>query len=152
MIPLIFSMSIVMFPGVVASYFADPNNPGFADTIVRWFTPNTSPAGFYWIAYFVLSVGFTFFYTMITYQQQDLPGTLQKQGGFIPGIRPGKNTAAYNLGRSALLRICRHHALLSAIGFQRAADTAFFTRHVDCGRRDIGYDETAGSSAGNAAL
>ncbi len=100
MIPLIFSMSIVLFPGMVASYFVDPNNPGFADTIVRWFSPSTAlPVGaFYWIAYFVLSVGFTFFYTMITYQQQDLPGTLQKQGGFIPGIRPGKNTASYISG------------------------------------------------------
>ena len=97
MIPLIFSMSIVLFPGMVASYFTNPNKPGFADTIVRWFNPNTAlPVGaFYWIAYFVLSVAFTFFYTMITYQQQDLPGTLQKQGGFIPGIRPGKNTQSY---------------------------------------------------------
>jgi preprotein translocase subunit SecY len=97
MIPLIFSMSVVMFPGIVASYFVKPDAPGFADTIVRWFSPSTDlPVGaFYWILYFVLSVGFTFFYTMVTYQQQDLPGTLQKQGGFIPGIRPGKNTATY---------------------------------------------------------
>jgi preprotein translocase subunit SecY len=98
MIPLIFSMSIVIFPGIVASYFVRSGQPGFADTIVRWFTPNTSPGGFYWILYFLLSVAFTFFYTMVTYQQQDLPGTLQKQGGFIPGIRPGKNTASYLSG------------------------------------------------------
>jgi preprotein translocase subunit SecY len=100
MIPLIFSMSIVLFPGIVASYFVRPEAPGFADTIVRWFNPNTPlPTGaFYWILYFVLSVAFTFFYTMVTYQQQDLPGTLQKQGGFIPGIRPGKNTATYLSG------------------------------------------------------
>ena len=43
-------------------------------------------------------MAFTFFYTMVIYQQQDLPGTLQKQGGFIPGIRPGKNTATYLSG------------------------------------------------------
>lgn len=96
MIPLIFSMSIVLFPGMVASYF--DKGSGFAHTLVIWFSPNTSPGGFYWIAYFLLSVAFTFFYTMITYQQQDLPGTLQKQGGFIPGIRPGKNTATYISG------------------------------------------------------
>jgi preprotein translocase subunit SecY len=96
MIPLIFSMSVVLFPGIVASYF-NVSQTGFANTIVRWFSPDTAlPVGaFYWILYFVLSVGFTFFYTTVTYQQQDLPGTLQKQGGFIPGIRPGKNTAAY---------------------------------------------------------
>jgi preprotein translocase subunit SecY len=96
MIPLIFSMSIVLFPGMVASYF--DKGSGFAHSIVLWFSPGTSPGGFYWIAYFVLSIGFTFFYTIITYQQQDLPGTLQKQGGFIPGIRPGKNTASYISG------------------------------------------------------
>jgi preprotein translocase subunit SecY len=100
MIPLIFSMSIILFPGMVASYFVHPGSPGIADSIVRWFSPSTAlPVGaFYWIAYFVLSVAFTFFYTMITYQQQDLPGTLQKQGGFIPGIRPGKNTSNYLSG------------------------------------------------------
>jgi len=100
MIPLIFAMSVVLFPGIVASYFVRPDQPGFADTIVRWFSPMTAlPAGaFYWIFYFLLALAFTFFYTMVTYQQQDLPGTLQRQGGFIPGIRPGKNTASYLSG------------------------------------------------------
>jgi preprotein translocase subunit SecY len=100
MIPLIFAMAIMLFPGIVASYFVQPDAPGFADTIVLWFNPNTDlPIGaFYWIFYFILAVGFTFFYTIITYQQQDLPGTLQRQGGFIPGIRPGKNTASYLRG------------------------------------------------------
>ncbi|MDD5338997.1 MAG: preprotein translocase subunit SecY [Dehalococcoidales bacterium] len=95
MIPLIFSMSLMLFPGIVASYF--DTGSGFAHSIVQWFSPNTDlPIGiFYWAMYFLLSVAFTFFYTIITYQQQDLPGTLQRQGGFIPGIRPGKNTESY---------------------------------------------------------
>ena len=99
MIPLIFAMSIVLFPGIVASYFATSGS-GFWETIQRMFSPNTElPLGlFYWVLYFVLAVAFTFFYTLVTYQQQDLPGTLQKQGGFIPGIRPGKNTATYLRG------------------------------------------------------
>jgi preprotein translocase subunit SecY len=98
MIPLIFAMSVVLFPGIVASYF--DTGGGFANAIVRWFSPNTAlPVGaFYWIFYFVLAMAFTFFYTMVTYQQQDLPGTLQRQGGFIPGIRPGKNTSTYLSG------------------------------------------------------
>ena len=97
MIPLIFAMSVVLFPGIVASYFMNPDGTGFAATIYSWFSPNMAlPGGlFYWGLYFVLAVAFTFFYTMVTYQQQDLPGTLQKQGGFIPGIRPGKNTEKY---------------------------------------------------------
>jgi preprotein translocase subunit SecY len=100
MIPLIFAMSVVLFPGIVASYFDSGTGEGFAAAIVQWFGPNTAlPVGaFYWIFYFVLAVAFTFFYTMVTYQQQVLPGTLQRQGGFIPGIRPGKNTASYLSG------------------------------------------------------
>jgi len=97
MIPLIFAMSLVLFPGVVASYFANPTEPNFADWVMRLFNPNAPlPEGlFYWGLYFLMSIAFTFFYTMVIYQQQDLPGVLQRQGGFIPGIRPGKNTSTY---------------------------------------------------------
>ena len=100
MIPLIFAMSIVLFPGIVASYFANPNDPNFADWVMRLFDPNAAlPMGlFYWGLYFAMAVGFAFFYTMVIYQQQDLPGVLQRQGGFIPGIRPGKNTQSYLQG------------------------------------------------------
>ncbi len=99
MIPLIFAMSLVMFPAMVASYFANPTGaePNLANHIVNLFDPRaTLPLGlFYWGVYFLMTVAFAFFYTMIVFQQQDLPGTLQRQGGFIPGIRPGKHTANY---------------------------------------------------------
>ena len=99
MIPLIFAMSLTIFPGIVASYFvsADPANPNFANTIMNLFNPQAAlPLGlFYWGMYFLLVVGFAFFYTLVIFQQQDLPGTLQRQGGFIPGIRPGKQTTGY---------------------------------------------------------
>ena len=97
MIPLIFAMSIVIFPGIVASYFANPAEPGFANTIMQLFNPNSPlPMGlFYWGLYFLLTVAFAFFYTMVIFQQQDLPSVLQRQGGFIPGIRPGKQTADF---------------------------------------------------------
>ncbi len=99
MIPLIFAMSMVVFPGMIASYFANPTgaDPNLANYIMNLFNPNAAlPMGlFYWGLYFLLTVGFAFFYTMVIFQQQDLPGTLQRQGGFIPGIRPGKHTASY---------------------------------------------------------
>ncbi len=99
MIPLIFAMSIVVFPGVVASYFANPTtaDPNFANYIMSLFDPNAAlPMGlFYWGLYFLLTVAFAFFYTMIIFEQQDLPNTLQRQGGFIPGIRPGAHTKEY---------------------------------------------------------
>ncbi len=50
---------------------------------------------FYWGLYFLLVIAFAFFYTMVVFQQQDLPGTLQRQGGFVPGIRPGGQTKKY---------------------------------------------------------
>ena len=99
MIPLIFAMSVVMFPALIASYFANPTGaePNFANYIMNMFNPNARlPLGlFYWGLFFLLTVGFAFFYTMVVFSQQDLPGTLQRQGGFIPGIRPGKHTANY---------------------------------------------------------
>jgi len=98
MIPLIFSMSMVLFPGMVASYFAGPDNaPNFANTIMKMFNPSASmPLGLvYWGLYFLLTVGFAFFYTIVIFQQQDLAGNLQRQGGFVPGIRPGKQTSDF---------------------------------------------------------
>ncbi|MFH1381903.1 MAG: preprotein translocase subunit SecY [Chloroflexota bacterium] len=99
MIPLIFAMSIVIFPGLVASYFANATGqaPNLANHIMNLFDPNAAlPLGlFYWGLYFLLVIGFAFFYTIVIFDQQDLSGTLQKQGGFIPGIRPGANTKKY---------------------------------------------------------
>jgi preprotein translocase subunit SecY len=97
MIPLIFAMSMVLFPGIVASYFVNPNDPNIANSIMNLFNPSAPlPLGlFYWGLYFLLVVAFAFFYTMIIFQQQDLSGTLQRQGGFIPGIRPGRLTTTY---------------------------------------------------------
>jgi len=99
MIPLIFAVSLVLFPGMIASYFQAPQgaDPNFANHIVDIFSPSTAlPLGLvYWVFYFLLTIGFTFFYTMVIFQEQDLPGTLQRQGGFIPGIRPGKQTESY---------------------------------------------------------
>ncbi|MGH2542963.1 MAG: preprotein translocase subunit SecY, partial [Ardenticatenaceae bacterium] len=63
-----------------------------ANAIVRFFSAG-SPV--YWIAYFVMVVGFTYFYTDVIFRQQNLPETLRRQGGFIPGIRPGRPTEDY---------------------------------------------------------
>jgi len=126
MIPLIFAMSIVIFPGVVASYFVTPGVPGAADTIMQMFNPNAAlPLGLiYWGLYFLMAVGFTFFYTMVVFQQQDLPGTLQRQGGFIPGIRPGKNTSNYLNG------VIKHITWAGALFLAAIAVMPFVARQV----------------------
>jgi preprotein translocase subunit SecY len=99
MIPLIFAMSLMIFPGTLASYFANPagQDPNFANVIMEWFSPNAAlPVGlFYWVFYFLMVVAFAFFYTMVIFEQMNLAQTLQHQGGFIPGVRPGKPTTDY---------------------------------------------------------
>jgi preprotein translocase subunit SecY len=128
MIPLIFAMSLTLFPGVVASYFANPSgtDPNFANTIVNLFSSSAElPLGFfYWGIYFLLVIGFAFFYTMIMFEQQDLPGTLQRQGGFIPGIRPGPHTKEYLDG--VIKRITWAGALFLAL----VAIMPFFAREI----------------------
>ena len=97
MIPLIFALAIVTLPATIASYFANPANPNFADTLMNAFSPNaTLPTGLvYWGLFFLFTMGFTFFYTIIIFEQMGLAKRLQEQGGFVPGIRPGKATADY---------------------------------------------------------
>ncbi|MBI4295332.1 MAG: preprotein translocase subunit SecY [Chloroflexi bacterium] len=94
MIPLIFAMSIVIFPGIVASYFANAPGqpPNLANFVQNLFNAN---GWFYWTLYFLLALGFTFFYTIIIFQQQNLGEVLQRNGGFVPGVRPGRPTVDY---------------------------------------------------------
>jgi len=86
MIPLIFAMSLVILPTTVASYFQG----GVAEFFQNW-TDKWS----YWLVYFGLTISFAFFYTMVIFEQMDLANTLQKQGGFVPGVRPGAATSTY---------------------------------------------------------
>ena len=97
MIPLIFAIAVVTLPATIASYFASSTSPNFANTMMNVFNPGAPlPSGLvYWGVYFLLVLGFTFFYTMIIFEQLGLAKRLQEQGGFIPGIRPGKATADY---------------------------------------------------------
>jgi len=128
MIPLIFAMSIVMFPGMIASYFASPTgaDPNFANTIMNLFNPAAAlPLGlFYWVVYFLLVIGFAFFYTMVIFEQQNLPGVLQQQGGFIPGIRPGHLTAVY------LNHVIRHITWAGALFLAVVAIVPFLAREI----------------------
>lgn len=112
MIPLIFAQSIMIFPAAVAGYFLFSQNQFVANAanwIVTWFSPERW-AYPYWILYFLMVVGFTYFYTDVIFKQQNLADNLQRQGGFIPGMRPGKRTETYL--NSVLQRITLVGALL----------------------------------------
>jgi preprotein translocase subunit SecY len=95
MIPLIFAFSIMIFPSFVANYFRNSASGGIR-SIAAWVQTAFDPrGGVYEIFVFLLVIAFTFFYTMVVFQQQNLAENLQKQGGFIPGIRPGRPTQEY---------------------------------------------------------
>jgi preprotein translocase subunit SecY len=95
MIPLIFSQSLLILPSTLASYFVT-SEIGWLNAVANWFYSAFNPTNFlYWLLYFLFTVAFTYFYTDVMFRQQNLPETLQKQGGFVPGIRPGPRTESY---------------------------------------------------------
>jgi len=95
MIPLIFASSLLIFPATIGS-FVQASTVSWVSSIGSFLVTAFSPQNtIYWMLYFVLVVAFTFFYTDVIFRQQNLPDTLQRQGGYIPGIRPGKRTEEY---------------------------------------------------------
>ncbi|MFA5075798.1 MAG: preprotein translocase subunit SecY [Patescibacteria group bacterium] len=93
-IPIIFAISIILFPPMIAQFFMRAKTAWLvsaAELVVRTFQNQL----FYAVAYFIMVVGFTYFYTFVIFHPQQIADNLQKQGGFVPGIRPGKNTADY---------------------------------------------------------
>jgi preprotein translocase subunit SecY len=110
MIPIIFAQAILSFPALIAQFFISGNG-GFIDDSANWLSNQfgSQTTFLYWFIYFLLVVGFTFFYTDVMVQQQNLPETLQRQGGFIPGIRPGKKTQEY------IMSVVRRITLVGAV-------------------------------------
>ena len=94
-IPIIFAVSLVLLPSLIANYLAVAKNTllhNIGTTITVWFNPD----GFLYNSfYFILVVGFTYFYTAVVFNPKKISEEIQKYGGFIPGIRPGTPTANY---------------------------------------------------------
>ena len=84
----------MLFPGMIANFFVHASNPTVANiaTSVDNIFKNQ---WFYGAAYSILVVLFTYFYTAVTFDPKNIAENLQKQGGFVPGIRPGQATAEY---------------------------------------------------------
>jgi len=93
-IPIIFAVSIMLFPNMIAQLFTAAKTPWLAQAAQN-LTMIFQNQWFYGVLYFVLVVAFTYFYTAVTFNPQTIAENVQKQGGFVPGIRPGKNTAQY---------------------------------------------------------
>ncbi len=94
-IPIIFAVSLVLLPSLVGGFLTQISNPAAA-SIGRSLSALFNPNGIWYnVIYFVLVVGFTYFYTAITFDPKKIASEIQKHGGFIPGIRPGGPTASY---------------------------------------------------------
>lgn len=93
-IPIIFAISLIIMPQTIAQLFAQAKTAYVAHA-AQWVIMVFSNQWFYGITYFVLVVAFTYFYTAVVFHPDQVAENLQKQGGFVPGIRPGKPTAEY---------------------------------------------------------
>lgn len=96
-IPIIFAISIMLFPGLIANFFVNSDKETVAQ-VARFISQLFQNQWFYGISYFVMVVLFTYFYTAVVFDPNKISDNLQKQGGYIPGVRPGSATADF-LGR-----------------------------------------------------
>ena len=87
--PIIFAQSIMFIPTTVATFFSSSE---FMQNVMRWFSFDHP---FYWSVFGIMIIFFTYFYTAIAFDPVQVSSTMKQQGGFIPGVRPGKKTAEF---------------------------------------------------------
>jgi len=95
-IPIIFALSLLIFPQAIFSFLANRLTNPTLQSISHFIVNISNPSGWvYGIAYFILVFAFTYFYTAVTFDPNLISENLQKNGAFIPGVRPGQSTAIY---------------------------------------------------------
>jgi len=92
-IPIIFALSILLFPGMIANFFG--SYPGVVGSIAASVGNLFANPWIYGILYFCLVILFTYFYTSVTFDPKAISENLQRMGGFVPGVRPGRSTAEF---------------------------------------------------------
>lgn len=132
MIPIIFAISLVTFPAIIAQFLQSA--PRFAPVVgfISTYLNSQNPSVLYMAAYFLLVLGFTYFYVSVTFKPQEVAETIQKRGGFIPGIRPGPQTA--NLLAKTSNRLNLWGGLFLAIV---AIVPLLFTKYSSLGSTDL---------------
>ena len=129
-IPVIFASSIMSFPSIIAQFAGKGNGTGIGSEILRglssnnWCNPSQIQYSWGLIVYVVLCVFFAYFYTSITFNPLEVADNIKKQGGFIPGIRPGKSTSDY------LTKILNYIIFIGAVGLVIVAVIPFFFNGV----------------------
>jgi preprotein translocase subunit SecY len=92
-IPVIFASSLLYIPTLAAQLFGKNSTAGWVAWVDRYIEQSSSPV--YMLGFFLLIIGFTYFYVSITFNPDEVSDNMKKYGGFIPGIRPGRPTAEY---------------------------------------------------------
>jgi preprotein translocase subunit SecY len=92
MVPIIFAISMISFPGIVVQILG---TSGPVTTFFSTHFNSQNPTSVYMVTYSLLIIFFTFFYVSVTFNPEKVAEDIQKRGGFIPGYRPGKETAEY---------------------------------------------------------
>ena len=129
-IPVIFASSIMSFPAVIAQLTGKGNGTGIGSEIIRglssnnWCNPKQLQYSWGLVLYIVLCVFFAYFYTSITFNPLEVADNIKKQGGFIPGIRPGKPTSDY------LTKMLNYIIFIGAVGLIIVAVIPFFFNGV----------------------
>lgn len=93
MIPIIFAVSLITLPSIIGQFLQTSERFGFVAQWLQEYINPQNPTWLYIVIYFLLVIGFTFFYVSVTFQPEEVAETIQKRGGFVPGVRPGKQTA-----------------------------------------------------------
>jgi len=93
-IPIIFALSILLLPQMVFGFLSTVDNDTI-QSVSRWFTGFVSNQWYYGITYFLLVFSFTYFYTAVTFDPDSISKNLQRNGAFIPGVRPGESTSKH---------------------------------------------------------
>ncbi len=121
-IPIIFALAFLSVPGLVGQLLSSAKTQWVADA-ARWLSSTFAATSVVYAAsYFILVVAFTYFYTSVIFNPKDISENLQKQGGFIPGIRPGSQTAEY------LARVVNRITLAGSVGLGLVAILPFIAQ------------------------
>ncbi|MDQ3018429.1 MAG: preprotein translocase subunit SecY [bacterium] len=94
-IPIIFALSLMMFPAIIGQFFLNAKNAMVAEYARKIIDFSQSQGLWYGVVYFLLVVLFTYFYTNIVINPDEVAENMQRNGGFVPGLRPGRQTADY---------------------------------------------------------
>ncbi|TSC58707.1 MAG: preprotein translocase subunit SecY [Candidatus Peregrinibacteria bacterium Greene0416_19] len=93
MIPIIFAISLITFPVILAQFLQTAPRARGVVGFINTYLNSQNPSTLYILLYFLLVVGFTYFYVSVTFKPEEVAESIQKRGGFIPGVRPGPQTA-----------------------------------------------------------